>query len=46
VGCLTSNNLATLGARITAESFAPGQPFDNSSSYLVVPDHCTAQCAD
>jgi two-component system, cell cycle response regulator len=46
VGCVTSNNLATLGARITAESFAPAQPYDTSSSYLVVPDPCTVQCAD
>jgi diguanylate cyclase (GGDEF)-like protein len=43
VGCVTVDSLASLGARITADSFAPSVPYASSNAYLVVPDLCPAQ---
>jgi diguanylate cyclase (GGDEF)-like protein len=39
-GLVTSDNLASLGVRLTADSFAPKAPWSTSSNYLIVPDLC------
>jgi predicted transcriptional regulator len=39
-GLVTSDSLASLGVRLTADSFAPKAPWSTSSRYLIVPDLC------
>jgi diguanylate cyclase (GGDEF)-like protein len=43
VGCVAVESLASLGARITVDSFAPALPYASSNDYLVVPDLCPIQ---
>jgi two-component system cell cycle response regulator len=39
-GVVTSDSLASLGVRLSAESFSPTEPWSASSRYLIVPDLC------